>query len=347
MDRSISPVFVLGSPRSGTTFLYNIILSSGNFAVYMAESNVFNQITPAFGNLRSKANRTQLLEAWLRSDYFQRSGLKPDDVRPEILSDCRNPGDFLRIVMERIAKSQGVERWAENTPHHLVQVPQIKATIPDALIVHIIRDGRDVAMSLNRLGGPARQFPWDKEHGLLVSGLYWEWIVRKGRRYGRRLGPDYLELHYEELVQEPRRVLKQLGDFIHHDLDYDRIQQNPIGAVKMPNSSFNQSERSERFNPVGRWKELNGVEAGRLQALLGPLLRELGYEADDSARLDFTAWRLRAFYRLYREMKENLKRSPLSKFVVSKDCLRPGDLDRELHLWKGTSYQGNSSAGSS
>ena len=106
MDRSKAPVFVLGSPRSGTTFLYNTILSSGNFAVYMAESNVFNQIAPAFGNLRFKANRTQLLEAWLRSDYFQRSGLKREDIRSQLLSDCRNAGDFLRIVMERIFRER-------------------------------------------------------------------------------------------------------------------------------------------------------------------------------------------------------------------------------------------------
>src|SRR5271157_2025341 len=106
MDRAKAPVFVLGSPRSGTTFLYHTLLSSGNFAVYQAESDVFNKIAPAFGNLRSLANRTRLIDTWLQSDYFLRTGLKAANIRAELLSECTNAGDFLRIVMERIAQQQ-------------------------------------------------------------------------------------------------------------------------------------------------------------------------------------------------------------------------------------------------
>ena len=338
MNRAKAPVFILGSPRSGTTLLYNIILSSGNFAKYFAESYVFDRIVPAFGDLRFRANRVKLVEAWIRSDYFKRTGLNAAEIRDDILSNCRNAGDFLRIFMEQMARKQGVERWAENTPNHLLQIPQIKGTIPDALIVHIIRDGRDVATSLDRLGGPGRRFSWDKNHGLLVCGLYWEWMVRKGREYGRRLGPDYLEVRYEELVQHPREVLKTLSAFIDHDLDYDRIQQNAIGAVKSPNSSFDETSRQQAFNPIGRWKNLGGIEAQRLQALLGPFLKELGYEVDRVPKLDFTAWRLRIFYYLFREVKELLKRSQFSKFFVWKNCLEPGYLDGSLFRWKGAAY---------
>jgi LPS sulfotransferase NodH len=339
LDRSKAPVFVLGSPRSGTTYLYNAILSSGNFATYFAESDVFDQIAPGFGDLRSEANRKQLLSYWLRSDYFKRTGLTADEVQAEVLSECRNFGDFLRIFMERIAKKQGAARWAENTPNHLLQIPQIKSTIPNALIIHIIRDGRDVAMSLSRLRpwGPGRSFPWDRKHGLVLSGLYWNWIVRKGRKYGRRLGPDYIEVRYEELVQNPRQVLKVLGDFIQHDLNYECIQQNAIGPVKSPNSSFKDSSSEGKFNPVQRWKSLMGKEAERLQALLRPLLRELGYEIDPSARMDLTVWRLRMFYLLFHELKEAVKKTPLSPYFVSKEFLQPGYLDR-LSYWKGAAY---------
>jgi len=335
MDRAKAPVFILGCPRSGTTFLYDTILSSGNFAVYLAESRVFHKIGPAFGDLRSKANRTRLMNAWLQSDYFKRAGLKADEIREEVLSDCANAGEFLRIVMERLAQNQGVERWAENTPQHLLDIPQIKATIPNALIIHIIRDGRDVAMSLNRMGWGWQGYlvPWDRDHGLLVSALYWEWIVRKGREYGRRLGPDYLEVRYEELVQHSRETLKLVSAFIHHDLNYECIQQNGIGTVRTPNSSFNDSTIDDIVNSVGRWKRLSGIEAERMQAALGPLLQELGYDVSHFASLDFTTRRLHAFYSVYREVKQVLKRSPVSRFLVRKECLQPGFLDRELTRW--------------
>ena len=56
-SRSKAPVFVLGSVRSGTTLLYHMLLSSGNFVVYRTESNVFNLLEPRFGDLSAKRNR--------------------------------------------------------------------------------------------------------------------------------------------------------------------------------------------------------------------------------------------------------------------------------------------------
>lgn len=329
-----APVFILGCPRSGTTLLYHMLLSSGNFAVYLAESHVFDKIAPAFGNLSSLKNREKLMDAWLQSDYFRRSGLEAKEIRPKVLSDCRNAGDFLRIVMESVASRQGVERWAENTPAHLVFIPQIKKTIPDALIVHIIRDGRDVAISMNRMewGSP---FSWDRKHGLMVSGLRWEWMVQKGREYGWRLGPDYMEVHYEELTQYPRETLARLGAFIGHDLNYEQILQNAIGTVSEPNTSFRNGARNGNFRPIGRWKLLGDQERTRLERLLGARLQELGYPANRSEGLDLRAWRLRKFYTLYREIKLRLRQSPLSKFLIHKErILRAGILSEQESHWK-------------
>ena len=62
----------------------------------------------------------------------------------------QDAGDFLRTVMDSIADQQGVERWAEKTPAHLLYIPQIKEIIPEAQIIHIIRDGRNVAASIRQ-----------------------------------------------------------------------------------------------------------------------------------------------------------------------------------------------------
>ncbi|MGB8989350.1 MAG: sulfotransferase, partial [Candidatus Sulfotelmatobacter sp.] len=101
--RQNAPVFVVGCPRSGTTLLYNMLLSSGDFAVYLAESNVFNLLAARFGNLGVRANRDRLVDAWLQSKLFRASFLDAGALRARILSECRNSGDFLRLVMEEIA----------------------------------------------------------------------------------------------------------------------------------------------------------------------------------------------------------------------------------------------------
>src|SRR5690349_19346474 len=126
VPRSKRPVFVLGSPRSGTTLLYHMLLSAGNFALYLSESNVFNLLAPKFGDLRSIRSKEALMRVWLKSKLFDRSGLDPNEIRSKIMVECKGPGDFLRILMEEICRRQGVERWADCTPDHLLYLDRIQ-----------------------------------------------------------------------------------------------------------------------------------------------------------------------------------------------------------------------------
>src|SRR5437899_12170353 len=93
--RKEAPVFVLGCVRSGTTLLYHMLLSYGGFAVYRAESNAINLLEPRLGDLSVKRYRERLVEAWLNSKLFWRSGLDAEGIKASILLECRNWGDFL------------------------------------------------------------------------------------------------------------------------------------------------------------------------------------------------------------------------------------------------------------
>jgi LPS sulfotransferase NodH len=334
--RSKAPVFVLGCPRSGTTLLYHMLLSSGNFAVYRAESQVFNLLEPRFGGLDRTANRRRLLAAWRETELFRRTGLDWNEVSEEVMAKCRNGGDFLRIVMQSMARRQGVERWADCTPEHLLYLQRIKRTIPEALIIHIIRDGRDVALSLEKQGW-IKPFAWDRRKTLEVAALYWDWIVRKGSKDGRSLGSDYIEVRYEELVRDPRTVLRILEEFIEQDLDYKKIEQVAIGSVGKPNSSFLKEMKEGKFNPVQRWR--TGLTAAQLQSieiLLGPSLEQLGYAVENSsepasprkaparaASSDASLRRMRLIYERYFDAKLRLKKkAPFGKLLVSHDLPR-------------------------
>jgi hypothetical protein len=276
--RSKAPVFVLGCGRSGTKLLYHTLLSGGGFANYHSESNAFNLIGVRFGNLAKRENRRALLDHWLRSKLFYRSGLTRAEIEPRILEECRNAGDFLRILMETIARKQGVERWAECTPLHLLYLPLIKKLIPEALIIHIIRDGRDVTVSLDRIGW-IKPFPWDKKRKVLAPAIFWRWIVTRGRNYGQAMGADYLEVHYEDVVEKPRETLARIGTFIDQDLDYDRIQQNAQGSLVDPNSSFRGDGQEKESNPVGRWRViLSAEQIAQVESAIGDLLQDTGYD---------------------------------------------------------------------
>ena len=311
-----APVFVVGCPRSGTTLLYHMLLSAGDFAIYRAESNVFNLLVPRFRGLRSTADRRELLDIWLRSKLFRVSGLDAGEISARIISECRGGGDFLRILMQEMARKQGVRRWADCTPDHLLYMEEIKRQIPDALFLHIIRDGRDVALSYIQQGW-SYPLPWDRSERLAVAGLYWEWAVGKGRDQGQRLGPDYQEACFEELITNPRETLSRLGSFIGHDLDYDRIQQVGIGSVIEPNSSF-AGESDVTFNPVARWKtKMSSGQVTALEGVIGEALQGLGYGlgSENRPRASLRAARLRTTYLMMFEAKHRMKSTPLGRMV--------------------------------
>jgi hypothetical protein len=269
----------MGCHRSGTNLLYDTLLSAGGFAVYRGYLPIYKILIPKFGQLDKLENRKKILQVWLRSKGFRRSGLDAALVSEKVLNDCRNGGDFMRITMDEIARQQKVSRWAVYDPDTVLHVPKIKADLPNAIFVHIIRDGRDIALSLMKMGG-FRPFPWNREQrGLLETALYWEWTVRKGRQYGREIPANYIEIRYEDLILDPRRVLKELGQFIEHDLDYDRIQKTGLGRLSESNSSFREERKEDQGNPVNRWKEkLSRQEIAELEATIGPCLQEFGYE---------------------------------------------------------------------
>lgn len=308
-SRNRAPVFVVGSPRSGTTLLYDMLLSAGGFAVYLGESSIFNLVAPRFGNLRVHRNRERMLKAWLGSKLFRVSGLTQAQIEQKILSDCRNPGDFLRLVMEEVAHQQGVQRWAANTPEEILYLPLIKKTIPNALVIHVIRDGRDVALSLSRKRY-IRPFPWKEREDLIGAGIYWDWIVEKGRQFGKQLGADYTEIHFEELVASPHETLARISEFICHDLDYLRIQQCALGSVARPNTSF-KSETSA-FNPLARWKrQFTPEQLIVFEGLVGNQLKDLGYPlaGGKAASHRFQLARIRAAYRFFFTAKRWYKNS--------------------------------------
>ncbi len=314
-----APVFIVGCPRSGTSYLYHLLLSAGGFARFHTQMNAFDVLEPVYGDLRKTSNKRRMMREWLCSKAFEVSGLDAQEIEAKVLAECHGASDFLRIVMNEVARKQGVDRWIDSTPTNLPHLPRIKNDFPDARIVHIIRDGRDVALSLEKRGW-SRPLPWDKSRRLLAAGLYWEWIVRKGRSFADALRPNYVEIRYEDLVRKPAEVLSHLGPFLQHDLDYERIRQVSIGSVKTPLTSFKEELSHGHFDPVERWKEnFSSQQLSRFESLVGVYLQELGYvlAANRSDNHSLVSKAVRLEYRLYHETKQWAKiNTPLSRWMV-------------------------------
>lgn len=315
------PVFIVGCPRSGTSFLYHLLLSGGGFASFNTQMNVFDVLEPIHPNLDIAKNKKSMLDDWLRSKAFEISGLNAEEIEAKVMTECRNAGDFLRIVMNEIAAKQGVDRWIDSTPTNIPHLLRISRDFPEAQFIHIIRDARDVALSLEKRAW-SRPLPWDKSRGLLAAGLYWEWIVRKGRKYGAMLGSKYLEVRYEELVENPALPLRRIGHFLRQELDYERISKGPasgLGDGRL--TSFSEDLAEGHFTPVGRWKhKFPTGQLEQFERLVGKYMVELGYplarSSDGSQRLFGVREMRYAYFHFYGFKQWAKVNTPLSRWTV-------------------------------
>jgi len=286
-QRSNQPVFIVGSPRSGTTWLYHILLSAGRFAIYRSETQLYTTFGPAYGDFASRRDRARFLERWLVSEYFLRSGLDAEQFYEKALELGTSPGAMLRVFMDEIRAYQHAARWAECTPDNAIHLARIRRDFPGALVIHIVRDGRDVALSLAKQGF-IKPFPWDKGRPERAAAAYWRWIVRRADSAIAGFEGDALVLKYEDLVLDFEQSLRRLSEFIDQPLDRNRIAASSIGSVAVPNSSF--AESGQGF--VGRWRSQCAPDLlTEIEAMIGPELAAHRYPTHSERSGPINAWR--------------------------------------------------------
>ena len=161
-----------------------------------------------------------------------------------------------------------------------------------------------------------------------MPAIFWRWIVSKGRRHGRDLGGDYMEVHYEELVQNPQETLAKIGHFIDHDLEYERIQQVALGSVHNPNSSFRGDGNEAEANTIGRWKRMFDTSQVRdIEASIGHLLVDTGYRLETSTQNSHSSLAVRLMnivYPVYFDLKLWLKSdTPLARMADKRRMGKP------------------------
>jgi hypothetical protein len=279
-------VFVVGSSRSGTTLVYSILQASCLYARYPAENKLLNACKAKYGDLKNGRSRNRFLEDWLRSVQFKRSGL----TKEKFMSAFNGNGAstypaVLGLFMNLVAAEQQCERWIDDTPDNVFSLREISDQFPDARVIHVIRDGRAVALSLARLGWcGVRTDNFDK--ALCYSALKWQQSVAAGRKAAVFLGDRYFELSYEQLVQDYDRVVNELCRFLDippidsEALSGGRINvgRNPESSLGTPNTPFDDLSTGISDKAAFRWKTaLTGKQISMIEGYVGRMLTDLGY----------------------------------------------------------------------
>jgi hypothetical protein len=222
---SDAPFFVVGCPRSGTTLLRVMLHSHPRLAV-PPESHFIVGLAPR--PLRIRHRRPVTVDDIISHEKFREWDVDPAVVRAQV--EAEQPADFAALidaVFKAYAAAHGKERWGDKTPGYVSYMPMLARLFPDARFVHIVRDGREAAVSM-------AEWRWGPRTAI-AGAFWWRRKVAVGRRDGRRLGATrYHELRYEDLVADPEKQLRSVCAFLGETyapemLEYpDRMARTPL-----------------------------------------------------------------------------------------------------------------------
>ena len=205
-----APFFIVGCPRSGTTLL-QILLDAHPHIAIPPESFVvqrFAPLLPLYGNLADPVRQLRFLSDLLADERirdWELTGVTPNDI----LRRAERPtaSALIAALFSLYAERHGKRRWGDKTPHHALCLPDLLALFPEARIIHLVRDGRDVAESTCRIPiGPS---------SLLGAARRWKHFVRTVRAAIPHIPPrQFLEVRFETMVQNPDAVRRDLLHFL-------------------------------------------------------------------------------------------------------------------------------------
>ena len=288
--------FIVGVGRSGTTLLRMMLDAHAELAI-PPETYFVPRFVERAGRRRFTAE--VLLDTAMNDGRhrWKEFGISRVEYGQRLRAISRlNPGDAARAFFQLYAEKAGKRRWGDKTPNYVAGMLPINLMLPESHFVHVIRDGRDVAVSwqrrLVRRGAP----------GLIrIETLAERWRTRilKAREDSVSL-PHYMEVRYEELVLDTEATLRQVAEFIELPWDPVMLDYHEGAAARhrelitgLEGDARQRGEEQIRSHAlttrppqrdrVGVWREeMSLADRAVFEREAGELLSELGYEASET-----------------------------------------------------------------
>jgi LPS sulfotransferase NodH len=269
------PFFIVGCDRSGTTVL-RLILDRGSDAAIPTESMFLV-------DMARTRERYGALDTDAEFDRLTADVWRHPKVREWLLAegpperDGRTGDAAYRAAMaapfEAYARMHGKAEWGDKTPYYVRHIDELRRVFPEARIVNLVRDGRDVALSLLRVPfGPGNV--WGAAH-------MWRDAVDAGDRAAEELGDDMLTIRYEDLVADPASVVPEVCSFL--EIRYEpamlAIEESPAGRIASGQERwFTEIRRGIGARSVGRWRrEMASRDVALFDEIAGAQLERHGY----------------------------------------------------------------------
>ncbi|HBE71206.1 MAG TPA: hypothetical protein DDW52_23925 [Planctomycetaceae bacterium] len=266
-------LYIVGTPRSGTTLLAATLDRHSNIAV-TPETHFHTDFCEKNAGL-FKGPREHLVETLLNDRYISDLRLDQNSLVEQIGQDWEDPASVLRALMDTYRRANGKSIAAEKTPAHLHHVEKLLEGSETSRVVCIVRDGRDVAMSL--LNMPSKPFP-----SLRRQALLWKHDARKIQLFEKTISDRFLRVHFEDLVSDPVPTLKKVVEFVGVEFEPGQTDsRREVGVVPDWEAGWkgkvNQSMDPKRSQAWKNWPDADS-KLDVLNSVVGKELVALGYE---------------------------------------------------------------------
>jgi hypothetical protein len=292
-DARRDPVpFVVGMNRSGTTLL-RMMLDAHPELTIPPETHFVPALIKA---CREPGARPEdALAAMKSAREWGDFGFSDEEMLGRLRATSMRPGPAVRTFYEAYMEEQGKSRWGEKTPTYVQRMKLIQRALPEARFVHVIRDGRDVALSV--LDRTVRD--------LTAADIArrWQKKIAKARADAPRLH-HYVEIRYEDLILDTEPVLRRVCEFIELDFDQamltyhersgERLKEmeralpgdgraQPL-SVERRMATHAMTTKPPSADRVARWRtQMSPEDRESFEQLAGGLLSELGYPVGKGA----------------------------------------------------------------
>jgi Sulfotransferase family len=285
--------FVVGATRSGTTLLRLMLDAHPEMAI-PSETHFIPDLIKAYRLESATPERMcEVVTAHRRWGDFH---LDPEELLERFRAiDPINPGDAARAFFQLYAKREGKRRWGDKTPGYVREMHRIESVLPEARFVHLVRDGRDVALSVLAMNWGPSTVP--------EAAFRWKKRILRAREQAPRIG-HYVEIRYEDLVRDTEATLRRVCEFV--DLPYDeemlryheraseRLQEKARDLDRGPDKARQTAEARLESHALAtqppdperieRWRtEMSVEDRAVYEELAGDLLADLGYEVETAA----------------------------------------------------------------
>ncbi len=272
---SFQLVFIVGSGRSGTTLLRNILEMRPEVGV-TPELRFFDLVLASRKkyDLEDQKERENFIKRIFKrigkSGDPQWKGISLDYSKLEAkLRVCRSFREIFLTLVEYFSSKPDPKILIEKTPANVFFLEQILEFFPEAKIIHIIRDGREVVASAQKRG-------WAKNTINLMA--WWKEAIKSFDKIQNKFPEkkdDFLEIKYEDLVTEPKNILNQTFSF----LELKSVSQDFFEKLEeLPAfSSFFEEYKTGFYESRHFDKYFSLVERKKTEFLLRSALKKKGY----------------------------------------------------------------------